>query len=271
MNGNSNDLTILIVSYDGYQDLWPDFFKCKQENWPDCPYETILSNNTAQFSFEKLKIINCGDDALWSIRTLKALDQVKTKYVLFMLEDFYISKPIKTEQIEDILQLMKRDNILYYKLLTILPFKTPHYNHSDFLHIIPANYRYGISLMAAIWETNFLRNKIGKKNYNPWKFEADRNEEALTANNGMVGVYDNRNVLNICHMVVQGKYLPRAIRQMNRNGYDFINLSRPIMHGKEYLIYKCTDIYYHLQHKFPWINCLFKPLYKYFSISNKNK
>lgn len=271
MNGKNNNLTILVVSYDGYKDLWPDFFKCKRENWPDCPYETVLSNNSEPFSFENVRVINCGDDALWSQRTIKALENIKTKYVLFMLEDFYISRPVDTSLVEGIIGLMQREGIKYYKLLTILPFRTPKYKRFDHLHVIPANYKYGISLMAAVWDTEFLKEKVGSGNYNPWKFESDRNCEALNADKRIVGVYDKRNVLNICHMVVQGKYLPEAVRRMRRLGYGFINLSRPIMYGKEYWIYRMTDLYYSVQHRIPWINWFFKPLYKRFSISSKNK
>ena len=42
------DLTILIVSYDGYMDMWPMFFKCMHDNWPDCPFVESMPNGVQE-------------------------------------------------------------------------------------------------------------------------------------------------------------------------------------------------------------------------------
>ena len=39
---NNSDLSIVVVSYDGYSDLWDDFFTLKNQNWANCPYPTYL-------------------------------------------------------------------------------------------------------------------------------------------------------------------------------------------------------------------------------------
>lgn len=272
MNGaNYNDLTILVVSYDGYQDLWPDFFNCKNTYWPDCPFETVLANNTANVEFSDVRVINCGSDALWSTRTRQALGQINSKYVLFLLEDFYIAKKVDNNLVFGALELMKKQNIRYYKLLSLSKIRTTHFGGLKHLYAIPANYRYGISLMAAIWDTELLKEKVGVKDYNPWKFEIDRNDEALQADSSLVGVYDNRNILNICHMVVQGKYLPNALTKMRNRGYHLLNTNRTIMKGKEYLIYRVINVYYNLQNRFPIIKCLAAPLIERYSITSRNR
>ena len=118
-----NNLTILVVSYDGYRDMWNDFFNCKKLNWPDCPYETVLANNIDDFQYEGVRVINCGKDAQWSTRTRKALEAINTKYVCFMLEDFFISKKVETTVIEDVLKTMETNEIKYYKLLSLSKLK----------------------------------------------------------------------------------------------------------------------------------------------------
>lgn len=218
----SERMTILVVSCDEYEDMWQDFFNCKRYYWPDCPYNTFLANNERQFSFEGLQVINCGKHAQWSTRTRMALEKIKTKYVCFMLEDFFLSQKVDTPVIEDILDTMSINDIKYYKLFSLSKFTTPYYNKAKGERIIPANLRYGVSLMAAIWEREYFYKIVGDGDYNPWKFEINRNNEAQLARptDPMCGIYNENNVLNICHMVVQGKYLPLAVRNMKSKGYN---------------------------------------------------
>lgn len=216
----SGDLTILIVSYDGYMDMWPMFFKCMHDNWPDCPYEVVLANNEASFEFDKVRVIHCGKDAQWSTRTRKALESISSKYVCFLLEDFFISKTVKTNEIKDVLQTMDSYSVKYYKLMSLSKIKTQYFNKERGERIIPSNLKYGISLLAAIWDRNYFLDLIGKEDYNPWRFEIDRNNEAEVADDTVCGIYNERNLLNICHMVVQGKYLPSSLKKMKNNGYN---------------------------------------------------
>lgn len=233
-----NDLTLLVVSYDGYSDMWNNFFKCKEIFWPDCPYDTVLANNTIPYERDGVKTINCGKDAQWSSRTRIALQEIKTKYVCFVLEDFYFSAPINTKDFEDAIQLMETDNIKYYKLLSFSDIETADYRGFSHLQQIPDNFPYGISLMSAIWDREFFLEKIGGGNYNPWKFEVDRLvEEKEKIGDTTVGVYDNRNPLNICHMAVQGEYLPPAVKQMKKCGIDIDTTQRSVMSPWSYSIY----------------------------------
>lgn len=233
------DLTILLVSYDGYGDMWPAFFECKKKFWPDCPYPLVLANNVKPFVADNTRVINCGKDAQWSTRTRMALESIETKYVLFLLEDLFISDRVLTSSIQDALGLMERDGLDYYKIMTFSKVKTPLYKGVDYLHEIPASWPYGISLQAAIWNREHFLDMVGTEDYNPWFFEVQRLEEEKTTRdpNRLVGVFDDRNILNICHMVVQGKYLPKAVETMQKKGINVDMKSREIMSGRESFVY----------------------------------
>lgn len=238
MNGVNNNMTIIVVSCDEYADMWDNFFFCKEKYWPDCPYPIVLANNSIMYKREGVETINCGDESQWSNRTRIVLNQIQTKYVCFVLEDFYFSSSINTEHFESAISLMEKDNISYYKLLSLSKIKTPNYRIIPYLREIPDNLPYGISLMAAIWEKDFFLDKIGNGNYNPWKFEVDRIKEEKKANGDrIVGVFDDRNILNICHMAVQGKYLPPAVNTMKRKGFCFDFSKREIMPKYSYWMY----------------------------------
>ena len=262
-------MTIIVSSTDGYKDLWPNFFKCKAKYWQNCQYPTFLVNNIERPNITDVNVINCGVDASWSERMRKALNQIDTEYVCFLLEDFFITNHVDNKNIQEALQYMQSNNIKYYKLLTINPIETPFFKDSKFLKILPANYPYGISLMAAIWDRKFFLEKIGNQNYNPWKFETDRLKEENNSGSEIVGIYDNRNILNITHMVVQGQYLLPSLKKAYDLGLKMSLADRPAMSLKSYIFYKVKGYIGIKMRKYPLIAFLLKPIVKKHSVAYK--
>lgn len=269
---NNKNLTILVVSTDSYSDLWDNFFHCFHKYWSDCPYDVRLVNNLKNINISGVDIYHNSFDAQWSERTRSALMQIETRYICFMLEDFFISSKVDNKQIEEAIKIMEKAQIKYYKLLSLTDFISKPYKSSTYLQEITESYPYGISLMPAIWEKNLFLEKIGKDNYNPWRFEADRLREEKCSNNSsnVIGVFDNRNILNITHMVVQGKYLPPSIKKLQKLGFYFDKNSRETMSYTNFLFYKLKNYIGIKIRKYPFLGFLLYP-FKRFSISEKYK
>jgi hypothetical protein len=156
-------------------------------------------------------------------------------------EDYFIGDKVDNEKVSEVLELMKRDDVKYYKLNNFSKVKTKHYKNIDYLQSIPENLEYGISLQAAIWNRKYLLGLIGEGDYNAWKFEIDRNREIVIGKSESLKegcIFDNRNILNICHGVVKGKYLPSTIKYFEKQNYYLNTRHRLIMTNKEYLIYR---------------------------------
>ena len=97
---------------------------------------------------------------------------------------------------------IKKENIQYYKLVNMsraVRNRDPQYKKYGFLHIIPENDEYGVSLQAAIWNKNYLSKMLGDENYNAWVFEFNQVKSARgKSNNPKMGcVFDDRNILNL--------------------------------------------------------------------------
>lgn len=85
---------------------------------------------------------------------------------------------------------------------------------------------------------NFLIEKLGTDNYNAWTFEKDRLDEETNETTPIEGgVFDNRNILQIEHMIVQSMYLPPAVQYFNKKGYSIDLNERAVMSRKQYFIY----------------------------------
>lgn len=237
---NKEDMAILVIGFDGYDDLWDDFFTLFAKYWSDCPYPVYLANNSKKCNYEGVTVINAGDDAEWSRKAQMALQVIEEKYVSLMLEDFYLGEKVDNSVIKSAIRLMKKDGLVYYKLKTFSKIKTAKYKNYSYLRTIPGNLEYGISLQPGIWDKNFLAEKLGKENYNAWKFECDRlaEEKNMGAQPLKGCVYDERNIFKIQHGVVQGKYLPKTVKYFDKQGYHLNMERRQAMRGKQYFVYR---------------------------------
>lgn len=249
-------MTLLVATCDNYSDVWEDFFACKKINWPDCPFETVLVTEEKEAKGFDARTFKGGKENNWSTRMRLALESIDTKYICFLMEDFLLADPIETEEIHRLINLMERDKLRYCKLCEVGVIKTAHYQHYNYLRVIPENLRYGISLMAAIWDREFFLEKLGTGDYDPWQFEADRNREAQQASNQIIGLFDERDILHICQLVVQGKILPDAIRMMKKRGYIIQDKERVILSFQEDLMYKTKVRVARVAQKLPFLKTI---------------
>ena len=234
----NEDLTIVFIGFDGYCDLWNDCFNLFNHFWQDCPYNILFVNNSKDVSFRNVKTLHAGEDAEWSRKVQIALQNCDTKYICLLLEDFFVGDTIDTKSVRKMMRFIKKEEILYYKLANMsraVKNRDPQYKGYSFLHVIPESDEYGISLQAAIWERDFLKQKLGTENYNAWKFEFDRVKESdMKSHAQRVGcVFDDRNILNLKHGVVQSKYIPNTVAYFHKIGYK-LNLQRECLSYFQY-------------------------------------
>lgn len=243
-NDNKSDMAIIVIGFDGYSDLWDDYFNLLKMHWQDRRYPVYLSNNIMKPDYEDVSIINCGADAEWSKKVRMALEQTTEPYICLLLEDFFTGAKVDSETIDNVIEFIKKENIRYYKLNSFSRINTKHYKEIDYLYTIPENLEYGVSLLPAIWERTFLLELLGEDNYNAWKFEYARVAESSKASNkNLKGcVFDKRNILQVQHGVVQGKYLPPVIKFFKGKNYELNVSKRPIMTKGEYSVYRLKQI-----------------------------
>lgn len=98
-------LSVVVMSCDGYDDLWETFFTLKERYWGNCPYETYLITETKDSKYAKT-IKTQGE---WTARLRQALEKIDTEYVLFMLDDFFIREYVDQERIDKVLNSFKSD------------------------------------------------------------------------------------------------------------------------------------------------------------------
>ena len=150
-NKNSSDMAIVVVSYDGYSDLWDDYFALLNKYWTNRPYPVFLANNIKQPYYKTVSVINGGIHAQWSTRTRIAVEQIEEPYICLLLEDFFTGSNVDNTLINEALKLIKKDELKYYKLNSFSTINTANYKGISYLCTIPEDLDYGVSLQPAIW------------------------------------------------------------------------------------------------------------------------
>jgi hypothetical protein len=109
-NFGNQDCSILISSCDAYSDLWDSFFSLFRKFWPDNPFEIYLSAETKNYQnkYFDIHVINDREgNKFWSRRIVYTLSKIKTKYVILILDDFYLYDAVNTASIFDCIGYMR--------------------------------------------------------------------------------------------------------------------------------------------------------------------
>ncbi len=235
----SKNMSIVVVSCDKYNDLWDDMFNLLDKFWPNRKYETYLATDTLNYQRPGVKVINFGKIREWMVCTRKALGQIDTPYVLFLMDDYFIVDYIKEKEIENDLSFMMANNGSYLDLQ-----RKPDYLKTkdsitvlQHIHTIPPHTKYGICADAAIWNRKFFIEQLEKEDGDAWRFEMMEIEQSKTEK-GLEGnlYYDDRMPLHICkrEVVRLGKFTLDGVRIVERTGYKILS-TRERMTKTEYL------------------------------------
>ncbi len=169
---NNKNCTLLVNSCDNYKDTWGPFFSLMIKNWKDCPYPIYMNMETEDFSIDGLDIhvLNHSKNMQWSDRLIDSLKKIKTKYVILMLDDFFINKKVSQEKIEQCMKWMEDDNeVAVFSFASSLWKDIDDKKYEGFV-LRPVDAEYRFNLQAALWNRKVLI-RILRKGESPWKTE----------------------------------------------------------------------------------------------------
>ena len=88
------------------------FFK----NWPDCPYQVFLVANHITLGHPKVTMLMAGDDKDWSTTMVKAISTLKQTHILFWMDDFFLTGPVSTVEIDYLFKIFIDKQMSFLRL-----------------------------------------------------------------------------------------------------------------------------------------------------------
>ena len=149
---------MLIMSCDGFSDLWSGHIKQLQKHWPDHGMRTVIvTDRETDVSFPGVEILPVCNVPEWTDRLKIALDTVETEYVFVTLDDYFLIKDVNSANMSAMLQMMATEKLDYLRFYLRPKRATAHllgdYNK---IHWVDTQYVYSVNLYSCIWRKSFL-------------------------------------------------------------------------------------------------------------------
>ena len=84
---------IVVISFDGYKDLWDTFFECYEKFFPDCMLPIYLITNHEIPAYPHVTVVTTGDEVSWSRRVRSALKKIpEDTLLIYWRITFFVKK-----------------------------------------------------------------------------------------------------------------------------------------------------------------------------------
>jgi hypothetical protein len=171
------DLTIFVNTSDNFEDCWNPFFALFAQYWPNCPYPIVLNTEKKGYNFESLDILctrvseDESERLTWSECLLRGLGTIKTPYILYLQEDYFLDAPVRSDTVEMLLNELRTDHADVIRLMESEGAGPWIGSESHLIWEVAQKAKYRISLQAALWRKDFLRAQV-RSHENPWQLES---------------------------------------------------------------------------------------------------
>lgn len=206
-----NECVIYVASWDGYADLWGPFFEFFWKYWPDCPYPVYLGSNSKGFEHPRVNMLHAGTHNNWTDRTKEHLQAIDAKYVLMMLDDWYLTRTVHSGEIAELVGLMKKLDGRMLRLVT-----DPKPDHALAGHpqigLLKTGKLNRTNTHATIWERETLRGLM-RAGESLWQFEVNGSIRSNAHSGGIYSVW--KTAMTYKGAVDAGKWTRHAARRLD--------------------------------------------------------
>ncbi len=252
----ASDVSAVVASYDGCADIWPGCFGLMARFWPDLPYPLHLISNHLVFSDRRVTTLRVGDDLSWSQTLARGLERVSSRYVLLILDDFFLTAPVDTAFVKRLHAVMVAKGAAYLRLAPNPAADTPCADMPE-IGTIGKGAPYRTSLQMAFWDRSALLGLL-RSEESAWDFEikGSRRSDAMTV--PFLGMCDGFAAVPYRHVLRRGKLLPDAVRFFAPLGVNF-DFSKRKLESELNLRWQASAVRRHLGRAWRLIARQFKP------------
>ena len=202
MKNLTANVSMVLMTCDKYEDTWNPFFSQLKVNWPEFNMPIYLGSETKTFSFLGFNI-NCPlsrEEPIeqWSMRLLKLIDKIDTEYILFFLDDFWLSQKVDNNCFNKIFSYMQENNDIGFvcllheekKFITINRETLITSSEYDELNEWKKGLPFRITTQAGLWKKSYLI-KLLRAHESVWYFETRATWRSKFCKERVFNVKDN--------------------------------------------------------------------------------
>lgn len=211
--------SIVISTCDKFSDLWDANIQLLNKNWSDRNVDTFLvTDKPTERTFNNVKVVAAGEGTEITERLRVVMPLIKTEYVLFTLDDYFLTEKISTRAILEDLDIMNKHQIDYMRLFVMTMKSLKNRKATEIqseIYLLDNNAGdYIVSLYAGIWRKDFMEKTL-IQTLNAWQYEVAltkmaREMEARCADS-------RRGEFPILDVIRKGKVLTKARKYFDEN------------------------------------------------------
>jgi hypothetical protein len=206
------ELAVILVSCDGYKDLWPLSTGMIGRFWSDCPYAKYLISNQPS-AIPGFQSIAVGVDRGWSANLVAALKQVREEFVLLHLEDLILEGPVCQQRVDRLFSWLKSVN---GNCLRMNPYPAPDRPCTSEVGIASEGMLYRASTVMTLWRKSVLCALL-RPEESAWAFEIHGSERS-DAFDGFYAAHTP--TFSFVNAVLRGRWQRAAVRRVRRLGAE---------------------------------------------------
>lgn len=234
-----NQVAILVVSCDKYNDVWNIFFKTFKKYWPDCPYPIYLGTNKITYFCGGVNLINTGEDLSYSENLIMMMDKVEAEHLIIWVDDLMLTAPVNTQHIKDIVEYAIKSGIDFVKLLPNFPYSYTEEKYG--IGRLPNGIKYQVSIGLSCVKKSFMKSIVAEKKKSAWdlEYEISRNIKNRTDLKIYALLNDLKNYpISYKNIIGKGKVIRNSASFIIENGGAEIVSKRGLQSLRDYAYYR---------------------------------
>lgn len=237
---------VLVLSCDKYADIWPAFFKCFRDNFPELVCKIYIGSNTKVCQEHGVITLLSGTDTDWSTSYKNILAQIPEQKLFVILEDLLIKAPIDIDLFLSTLSFMSTTdaNHIQYWAGSQTEEEQP---VSPYISKLTRCKPYR-ALVCGFWDRECLM-KLLLEGESPWNFEILGSYRTSYAD----GYYSlTRPLLECTNMIEKGKWIPESVNWAEARSIQLEIDARPILQGGNQVISRLQMFYFRWVVRISW-------------------
>lgn len=213
MTSNKNKVAFLVISFDGFSDLWPECTSRINILFNGLTKKFILTNYK-NFDQNGFKNISVGKDKSWSSNLIKALKMIKEPYVLLWLDDVFLESLRNEFSLDNLINFMEEHDATLINLkANPLPFWKK-LGSTRYIRISgPLLYKSAVA--PVLWNRERLLNLLNE-NEDAWQFELNGSDRLASDNRVFIL---NKNPFTYIHVLIKGKLLFLTALRLKKSNF----------------------------------------------------
>jgi hypothetical protein len=213
-----DQVAVIVSSYDGFFDAWRPFAFFFRKFWPDCPLPLYLITNHLEVQSQFIRGIRVGADHGWASNMQQALQHIRTPYIFYLQEDYFLTAPVDAEQLARDFDFALQQNADCFHFVDLALMEPEFRPANPPFAVVPQESQGRTRLQAALWKRAAVESLL-LPGEDAWNMEARGNARSRDLLIYSYGPNELPPLRYLISGIVRGLWTPEALALFREHGF----------------------------------------------------